>query len=176
MFLQPVTEQEIGKIISSLNINKSIADIDIPIKLLRRCINPIKAPTSICHITNMSFSNGIFPNILKTANVSPIFKIKDPTIMGNYRPISILSSFRKIIEKIMKERLSKFLDFNNILYNHQYGFRKVFSTKLAIIEITEQIRNALHKGELAMGIYLDLSKAFDTVNHKILREKWNFME
>ncbi len=103
--------------------------------------------------------------------------------MGNYTPISILSSFSKIIEKILTERLSKFWEINNILYKQHYilyvvyGFRKSFSTKLAIIMIIEiiacieQIQNALDKGMLAMGIYLYLSKAFNTVNNKILKEK-----
>ena len=81
-----------------------------------------------------------------------------------------------IIEKLMKQRLLKFLDINNILHKYQCGCRQGFSTKLALIEITEQIRNALGKGELVMGIYLDLSKAFVTVNHKILIETWKCMD
>ena len=119
----------------------------------------------------MSFSKGIFPKILKRAKVTPIFKRKDPTHMGSYRLISILSYFSKIIEKLMKHRILKFLDINNILYKYHYGFRQGFSTKLALIEITEQTRNALDNEKLAMGIYPDLSKVFDTVNHKILTEK-----
>ncbi len=91
--------------------------------------------------------------------------------MGNYRPVSILSCINKIFAKIMKNRLTSYLEKNKILYKYQFGFRKGYSTKLALLEITEHIRRALDEGNFALGLYLDLSKVFDTVNHTILLEK-----
>ena len=88
--------------------------------------------------------------------------------MNNYRPISLLAIFDKIMEKIMHERLYKFLELNNILYSKQFGFRKNNSTIDALIKITDKIRESVDKGKYGCGIFIDLRKAFDTVNHNIL--------
>ena len=89
----------------------------------------------------------------------------------NYRPISILPCFSKILEKLVYKRILQHINSNKLLYNHQYGFRKNHSAFMALIELTEKISTALHNNEFAIGIFLDLSKAFDTVNHDILRLK-----
>ena len=91
--------------------------------------------------------------------------------MNNYRPISILSTINKIFEKILHARLTKYIEDFNILYKYQFGFRKNHSTELALIEIVDQIRMSLDKGDMTCGIFVDLSKAFDTVNHEILIDK-----
>ena len=91
--------------------------------------------------------------------------------MNNYRPISILSTINKIFEKILHTRLTKYIDDFNILYKYQFGFRKNHSTELALIEIVDQIRMSLNNGNMTCGIFIDLSKAFDTVNHEILTDK-----
>ena len=88
--------------------------------------------------------------------------------MNNYRPISLISIFDKIMEKIMHKRLYNFLDDNNILYSKQFGFRKNNSTMVALIKITEEIKESIDKGKYGCDIFIDLRKAFDTVNHDIL--------
>ena len=92
-------------------------------------------------------------------------------MIDNYRPISILSYLSKILEKLMHKRIYKFLIKNNIIYNLQFGFRQNYSTNLALVELLENIRHSLDNGEYTIGLYLDLSKAFDTVNHNILLNK-----
>ena len=89
----------------------------------------------------------------------------------NYRPISVLTCFSKLLEKFMVKRLTSFLNQNNVLSKHQYGFRKNRSTELAIIDFIDKITKAMDNGKFSIGIFLDLSKAFDTINHKILIKK-----
>ena len=108
---------------------------------------------------------------LKVANVIPIFKKDDHTICNNYRPISLLSNISKIIEKLIHIRLAMFLNKHNILYKRQSDFRHNHSTTHALLEITEKIKQGCDSGKYACGVFLDLQKAFDTVNHVILRKK-----
>ena len=106
---------------------------------------------------------------IKSSFSYPNFQRKNK--FQNYRPISVTTGFSKILEKLMYRRLIKFIEINKILTKHQYGFRDNRSTELAIIELTDRITKAIDKGEYTLGIFLDLSKAFDTINHKILIEK-----
>ena len=91
--------------------------------------------------------------------------------MNNYRPISLLSIFDKIIEKLMHKRLYNFMEENDILYHKQFGFRKGNSTINALMQITEKIKESIDKGKYGCGIFIDLRKAFDTVHHNILLMK-----
>jgi retron-type reverse transcriptase len=108
---------------------------------------------------------------LKVAKVIPIYKKGDPTHPGNYRSISLLNIFDKILEKLMYSRLYKHLATKNVLYDYQFGFRKGHSTALAILEVVDNIYQNLDKGNVCSGVYLDLQKAFDTANHEILLGK-----
>ena len=123
------------------------------------------------NLINLSFSTGLFPKILKQAKVIPIFKKGDRQHCNNYRSISLLSSISKIIEKLVHRKLYGFLEFNNYLYINQFGFRNVHSTNHVLITITEKIRRAIDNEEITCGVFLDLQKAFDTVDHKILLSK-----
>jgi len=103
--------------------------------------------------------------------VIPIFKKGDKYLPSNYRPISLLSTFSKLLEKVMYKRLYSNLQGNNILYRYQFGFRKNHSTALALIDVVDSIYQYLDHNETVIGLYLDLQKAFDTVSHKILLQK-----
>ena len=113
----------------------------------------------------------MFPNILKTANVTPIYKNDDLALCNNYRLVSILSNISKIFEKIIHARLSVFLSANNILCEKQFGFRNQHSTNHALKEITEKIKQGCDSGKFVCRVFLDFRKAFDTVNHDILLNK-----
>ena len=124
--------------------------------------------TPLTYVLNLSLSTGVFPSELKLANVIPIYKAGDAQVFTNYRPVSVLPVFSKIFERIMYTRLLSFLNKHKILYDYQFGFREKYSTYLALITLTEKISNALDEGKQVIGIFLDFSKAFDTVNHEIL--------
>ena len=163
-----ITEEEVLEIIDHLE-NKSVGPTSIPINLLKITSRQIIKP--LCEIISLSFSQGIFPEELKISKVIPIFKSGSSEDVNNYRPISLLSIFDKIIEKLMHKRLYDFLQENNILTTAQFGFQKNMSTSLAIIEITERIRRSMEDKKVGCGLFVDLSKAFDTINHKILISK-----
>ena len=115
---------------------------------------------------------GVFSSVLKTAKVVPVFKEDSKSNYRNYRPISLLSNIEKMLEKFMYKRLYTFLDYNNI-WDVQFGFRQQYSTSHALINITENIRKALDDGNIGCGIFVDLQKAFDTVDYQILLAKLN---
>ena len=163
-----ISEDEILDIISNLP-NKGTGPASLPLNLLKIVADIIVFP--LCHIINCSFVTGIFPNILKVAKVLPLHKGGSTEDLNNYRPISLLSIFDKIIEKIMHKRLYAFLESNKVLYDKQFGFRKNNSTTYALMEITERIKESIDSGKYGCGIFIDLKKAFDTVNHKILLMK-----
>ena len=137
-FISPVIPQEVSGIISSLDRSKTVGPYSIPIKLLK--ILGSRISTHLSQIINSSFSSGTFPDVLKIAKITPIFKKGSKTDKNNYRPISVLSVFSKIFEKLMYTRLYKYLDVHNILCSQQYGFRANHSTSHALISITEEIK------------------------------------
>ena len=114
---------------------------------------------------------GIFPDELKIARVTPIYKTGDKNDFGNYRPISVLPCFSKMLERIMYKRLYNHLSQNHMLYPKQFGFQKSHSTEHAIIQLTDQINSSFEKNNFKLGVFIDLSKAFDTVDHHILTSK-----
>ena len=115
----------------------------------------------------------IFTLVLKTAKVVPVFKKDSKLDYSNYCPISLLFNIEKILEELMYKRLYTFLNNNNIIQNLQFGFRQHYSTSYAIINITENIRIALDEGNIGCGVFVDLQKAFDTVDHQMLLAKLN---
>ena len=121
----------------------------------------------------ISLSQGIFPEQLKIANVIPLYKSDDSMLFNNYRPESILCVLSKIFEKIMSNKVTAFLEIFKILHGNQYGFRKKSSTHVALLTFIDKVIQAIENGEYAIGVFLDFSKAFDTIDHKILLDKLN---
>ena len=124
-------------------------------------------------LINTSFTTGIFPSALKVANIIPIHKKVDKLDCNNYQPISLLSNISKIFEKMMHIQLTSFLNKNKVLSSFQFGFGKKHSTNHALISLTEMIRLALDNDQFVCGVFINLQKAFDTVDHKILLSKMN---
>ena len=141
----------------------------IPIKLIKIGISLI-APILV-NVFSKSLVQGVFPSRLKIAKIIPIFKSGQRKLPENYRPISILSSLSKILENLMYARLIDHLTMNRILIPQQFGFRKNCSPQNAILTLLDKITQALDEKQVAIGLLLDLSKAFDCINHQIVLKK-----
>lgn len=168
-FMHPTDESELELLIKSLSNDKAPGIDEIGNKLVKLCSGSIIKP--LCHIINMSLSQGIFPDCWKTALVIPIHKGGCKSSPDQYRPISLLNTFSKILERIVNKRLAQFVEKNNILSHNQYGFRKEKSTEEAVLNLVNLVSSDLDKGKSCIGVFLDLAKAFDTVSLPILLEK-----
>ena len=164
-----ILEEEISKLIHSLDEHKSSRDDDIPVKFLKLSC-PVIAPV-LADIFNRCILLGVYPSLLKTAKVIPLYKKGQLDERSNYRPISLLMHLNKIFEKVIHQRLYNFLRKFDVLDRNQYGFRKKHSTASAIYDLIENKLKNLDGNLNICALYMDLSKAFDTVNHKILLEK-----
>ncbi|XP_057290769.1 uncharacterized protein LOC130613442 [Hydractinia symbiolongicarpus] len=169
MFLSPTDDIEVLHCISSLDLGKSSGPFSIPAQIFSTVKTELSLPLS--KLINLSFTSGIFPSNLKTARVIPIHKKGSKLELTNYRPISLLSNIDKIFEKLIYKRVYGFLEANNVLYKQQFGFRKNYSTCQSLMNISQKIMDALDKGNYACGVFIDLQKAFDTVDHEILLTK-----
>ena len=168
IYLRSVAENEVIKILKNIKSSSPGWD-DICPRVVKLTYTHFLAP--LVHICNMSILHGVFPNDLKVAKVIPLYKGGDCTLLINYRPVSILPVFSKLLEKIMYDRILDFINENNILHKLQFGFRKDHSTSIALMILADKISKALHEGDYVLGVFIDFSKAFDTVNHSILLRK-----
>ena len=128
----------------------------------------------LTHICNNSFKTGVFLSRLKIAKIKHIFKSGAKTDIGNYRPIYVLPQFSTNLEKPFLNRLDDFINAKDILSSSHYGFHKAMSTSHAGVELIEDISNATENKKHAIGVFIDLKKAFDTVDHEMLIKKLNF--
>ena len=169
-----INSYDLIKIVSGLESKASQDMFGLSNNLIKKVIDNIALP--LTHIFNLSLQSGIIPNELKMAKVIPIFKLnsKDAELlsdMSNYRPISLLSIFSKILEKIVALKLTEYLNANNLLYKHQYGFQKQKSTVQPIIHLLNEIVNNSNEKKVSIGVFCDLKKAFDCCSHRILLTK-----
>lgn len=172
MAVLPVSEAEVINIIKNLKCSSPGWD-SISAKVVKITYPHFIAP--LTHIMSLSITHGIVPKELKLAKVIPLFKSNDPMVFTNYRPVSVLPLFSKILENLMYSRLLSFINKHDLLYSYQFGFRRGHSPELALICLVDKISDALENGEYVLGLFLDFSKAFDTVDHKILFSKLEYL-
>ena len=169
MFLLPTTQQEIQNLINKLPKKTSSGYDNISNILLKKLSNCLLEPLEI--LFNKSLKEGTFPDKMKLADITPLHKSKIMHDCNNYRPISLLLTISKLLEKIMYTRTYKFLETSNLLFTSQYGFREGHSCENAVSELVSEIIKSRQEGLYTMSVFLDLSKAFDTLEHSVLLKK-----
>ena len=159
----------IEKQLKKLKRNKATGADDLPPGLLKDCASEITQP--LCHLINLSLKHSEIPSDWKHALITPIFKSGSTNDPNNYRPISILPILSKILEKSVHQQLMDYLEDNTLLSRNQFGYRRMRSTDLATTLLLDDIRREVDKGKLVGVMFMDLSKAFDTISHATLLEK-----
>jgi hypothetical protein len=167
-----IDKEYLTNLINEMTPKTSCGCDGISMKLLKSIQYILIEPLLV--IINQTLNTGIFPDKLKIAKVNPIYKKDDNTKFTNYRPISLLPAISKIFEKVIYNQLYAFFQNESLFYSSQYGFRKKHSTELAALEIVDRLITKMDKQETPLNIYLDLSKAFDTIDHKILKNKLEY--
>ena len=160
---------DIEKIISALPAKTSSSHDGISNQFLKQLNSSISYPLSI--IFNQSLSSGVFLEKMKLAEIVPLLKGKEEDMVVNYRPVSLFMTILKVLEKIMYNRMYGFLSHNNVFFDSQYGFRSKRSCEHAIMEMVAHVLQAKNEGKHSVGVSLDLSKAFDTLDHPVLIAK-----
>ncbi len=171
--IRPVLEEKVKASLSSLSVNKATGLDLIPSRFLRDSGGVTSS--ILTYIINLSIRQGVFPNDMKNARVVPLFKKNNRADVGNYRPVSILSTISKIFERLVYEHVEEYLIRHELLYEQQSGFRAAYSTDTCLIHLFDYVRQNLDLGNYVGMLLIDLQKAFDTVNHNILISKLQCM-
>ena len=167
--LPGLTVNKLKDALFSLKMNNSTGADEIFFHVIKNCFGELSDILSF--VSNLSFQTGILPDPLKIAKVTPVFKAGDLKHISNYRPISVLPCFSKILELIMHHRLYCYLVNKKVLYLKQFGFRKGHSTEHAIAQLADQIHESFENDNYTLGVFIDLSKTSDTIDHAILLKK-----
>ena len=165
----PVTEQNISDIIKNLKNKSSYGHDCLSNILIKRIQNVLIEPLTF--LINQSLSKGIFPNELKISRVKPLYKSGNSSLLSNYRPISVLSSISKVYEYVVFKQLLNYMECSKLFYTDQYGFRPDHSTELAAARFVNELVVDMDNYKIPTSVLIDLSKAFDTLNHDILISK-----
>ena len=173
MVIHPTDHLEVSKIIKQLKNKKSTGHDGISNEILK-CCSPV-VDSFLADAINKAINEHVFPETLKVAKVIPLYKKGDYEKPENYRPISLLSSISKVFEKLLYKRILKFCKKHKLISSDQYGFRSSRSCVDAISTVTEYIREAVEKKHTGHACFIDLQKAFDTLDHSILLKKLNFL-
>ena len=163
---EPLTPLLIKDHIICMKPKTALDDNMLSMKLIRAVAEEISVP--LCHIFNLSFSQGIFPDSQKISKSIPIYKGGDSTSLDNYRLVAIINHFSKIQERIMYDRLFAFLDRQNLFFIRQFGFRPKHSTSHAILNLINKVTTSLASGSMVLAVLLDIRKAFDLIDRDIL--------
>ena len=169
---EPISVENIENQMQALQKNKAIGCDRISAKLLNDAA-PVIAP-SLATLFNRSLNSGFFPSSWKIGRVTALYKQGDRTNVNNYRPITILPIVSKLLERSVHDQLYKYLTAKQILAKEQFGFRARKSTDAALIHFTDKVLTSMDLGQITGAAFLDLNKAFDTVNHELLLQKLNY--
>ena len=167
-----VTDSELTEIINKFCPKSSTGNDNVSMKLLKEC--SLSLVPSLVLIINQSLASGICPDAIKIAKVIPLFKKGSMSLMDNYRPISLLPCFSKLFEKVVHIQLYEYFSHQKLLYSHQHGFRKQHSTESATLQFVDRVLSYLDNNKTPFSIFIDLSKAFDTLDHEILLDKLHY--
>ncbi len=171
LYLYPTNQHEIVKIVNKMKSKNSSGHDGISNCLLKHVVHDLKYALNI--VFNKSIQEGVFPDSMKLAEVVPLYKSKRKDLVENYRPVSLLPVLSKVLERIIYKRLYSFLCNRALLFESQYGFRNNHSTIDAVLELGGQILKGFEHKEYTLGVFLDLSRAFDSVPHGTLLSKLN---
>ena len=167
IFLASINEEEVNDIILNLDNHKSN---DISPKLLKSLSGTFSR--ILTYLFNLCISSGVvFPDELKVGKIVPLYKTGNKSVMSKYRPISILPTISKIFEKLLHKRIYQFFQRNEVIHDNQFDFRKGHSTIHAIQTAVSSVVTSLNSSYQSMGIFIDFSKAFDTIKHSVLLDK-----
>ena len=172
LFFEPVTAADVASIIMSMDVDKSPGVDEISVGSLK-CCSAVISPF-LSDLFNLSLAHGVYPDDLKLAKVIPVYKKGSSSEVGNYRPISVLPAVNKVLETVVQRAVSGFLKQTGFFNARQYGFRDGSGTHTALFELISMINTEIDKGRVVSGLFIDLSKAFDTVIHRLLLVKLEF--
>ena len=167
-----ISEHNISNIIKKLKNKSSYGHDCLSNIMIKKAHDPLIKPLTL--LINQTLSTGIFPSELKVSRVKPLFKRGKSSLFSNYRPISLLASLSKIYEYVVFEQLSAYMETNRLFYSDQYGFRPGHSTELASVRFVNDLIQQMDTFNIPISILIDLSKAFDTLDHKIMLSKLRY--
>ena len=164
----PISANELKNAFFSIKTNKCLGHDEINFNVVRSCFGELCE--RLQYLFNLSFEKSIFPDDLKIAKFTPVFKAGNNTELSNYRPISV-PCFSKILERVMHNRLFKYLLDSNILYKKQFGFQEEHSTDHAILQLVDEMYNTFEQNNFTLGVFIDLPKTYESLDHNILLKK-----
>ena len=169
LILRPTTPLEVEELCGALVPGKGSGWDGVAPRVIKGVARELSG--SLSRLFNCCMRGGHYPGCFKVARVVPVYKGEDPTLFSNYRPVSVLPVLSQLFERVLKARLVGFFDGKGVVVPGQYGFRAGHSTAMAVLDMVERVRGAWAAGNVSLGVFIDLKKAFDTVDHRLLLAK-----